>query len=138
LGEPLTYHAPGSDADKQVFEFFSRAATVLLPGGLLVFDVIVRGEPSLDARPWRAAEDWAVLVQTREEPRAGWLRREIQTFRKIGDGYRRGHETHHVRVFDAEVVGAALRERGFDVETATAYGKYLLAPRRLAFFCIRR
>lgn len=110
---------------------------MLRPGGLLVFDVIVRGEPSLDAKPWRAGEDWAVLVETREDPSSGWLRREIQTFRKIGDAYRRGHETHHVRVFDAKALGAALRERGFDVETAAAYGSYPLAPRRLAFFCSR-
>jgi SAM-dependent methyltransferase len=101
LSEPLTYHAPGSDADKRVLEFFSRAATLLRAGGLLVFDVIVRGEPSLDARPWRAGEDWSVLVETREDRSSGWLRREIQTFRKIGEGYRRGHETHHVRLFDA-------------------------------------
>jgi SAM-dependent methyltransferase len=81
LGEPLTYHTAGSDADKHVFAFFSRAASVLRPGGILVFDVIVRGEPSLDARPWRAGEDWAVLVETHEDPSSGWLRREIETFR---------------------------------------------------------
>ncbi|HEU4619877.1 MAG TPA: methyltransferase domain-containing protein [Gammaproteobacteria bacterium] len=141
LGEPLTYHDPGSDADTRVLDFFSRAAAVLGAGGLLVFDVIVRGEPSLDARSWRAGEDWAVLVETRGDASSGWLRREIQTFRRIGEGgadYRRGRETHHVRLFDADALAAALRERGFEVETARAYGRYDLATRRLAYICSRR
>lgn len=137
IGEPLNYHAAHSDAEKCVFAFFSQAAAVLRPGALLAFGVIVRGEPSLTARTWSAGDDWAVLVETTEDPSAGWLRREIRTFRRIGDAWRHGHETHHVRVFDSDAVRAALSRSGFDVRTATAYGTYTLAPRRLAFFCER-
>ncbi len=137
IGEPLNYHAAHSDAEKCVFAFFSQAAAVLRPGALLAFGVIVRGEPSLTARTWSAGDDWAVLVETTEDPSAGWLRREIRTFRRIGDAWRHGHETHHVRVFDSDAVRAALSRSGFDVRTATAYSTYTLAPRRLAFFCER-
>jgi SAM-dependent methyltransferase len=135
LGEPLNYHPPDGDAEARVFGFFSEAAAALRPSGLLVFDVIVRGEPSLTARRTSAGEDWAVLVRANEDSNAGRLRRDIRTFRRIGDGWRRGHETHHVRVFEADTLRAALLRSGFDVQTAAAYGSYRLAPRRIAFVC---
>ncbi|HEX7116587.1 MAG TPA: methyltransferase domain-containing protein [Steroidobacter sp.] len=134
IGEPLNYHSPGSDADELVRSFFKQAAASLRPGGVLAFDVIVRGKVSLDARTWSAGEDWAVLVETREQP-DGWVRREIETFVLRGQAYRRGHETHHVRLFDREKLTAALRAQGFDAQTSEFWGDYRLAPRRCAFLC---
>jgi len=64
LGEPLTYHAEGADADQLVSRFFQRVAEALPPGGMLIFDVIGLGEPPLSSRTWRSGEDWAVLVET--------------------------------------------------------------------------
>ncbi|HEX6999904.1 MAG TPA: methyltransferase domain-containing protein [Gammaproteobacteria bacterium] len=136
IGEPLNYHSPQSDADERVRGFFARAAAALRPGGMLAFDVIVRGDVSLDGRSWSAGEDWAVLVETSERA-DGWLRREIETFVRRGCAYRRGHETHHVRVFDREELAAALRATGFDVQTSGSWGAYRLAPRRCAFVCRR-
>lgn len=136
IGEVLNYHAPGSDADERVRGFILHAAKALRPGGILAFDVIVRGDASLDGRTWSAGEDWAVLVETREQP-DGWLRREIETFVLRGDAYRRGHETHHVRVFDREKLIAALRDAGFDVQISKFWRDYRLAPRRCAFLCQR-
>lgn len=136
IGEPLNYHLLQSDADERVRGFFARAAAALRAGGMLGFDVIVRGDTSLDGRNWSAGEDWAVLVETREQSE-GWLRREIQTFVLRGQAYRRGHETHHVRVFDREQLIAMLRETGFAVETSESWGSYRLAPRRCAFVCRR-
>ena len=137
IGEPLNYHLPQSDADERVRRFFAQAAAALRPGGLLAFDVIVRGDGALDGRSWAAGEDWAVLVETHERAH-GWLRREIETFVLRGDAYRRGHETHHVRVFDRDALGAALRSTGFDVQTSERWGDYRLAPRRCAFVCRRK
>jgi SAM-dependent methyltransferase len=42
LGEPLTYHAEGDDADLRVRQFFQRASAALPPGGVLIFDIIER------------------------------------------------------------------------------------------------
>jgi len=137
IGEPLNYHPPNRDAEARLGGFFVQAATALRPGGLLIFDVIVRGEPSLSARNWTAGDDWAVLAETIEDSTGGWLRREIQTFRRIGNGYRRRYETHHVRIFDPDALSAALLRAGFDVRSAITYGTYALAPRRVAFFCER-
>lgn len=137
IGEPLNYHSPQSNADERVREFFVRAAAALRPGELLAFDVIVRGTISLDGRNWSAGEDWAVLVEAREQP-DGWLCREIETFVLRGGAYRRGHETHYVRVFDREQLTTTLRDAGFEVRTSEFWRDYRLAPRRCAFICRRQ
>lgn len=50
IGEPLTYHVPTDDAEARLRRFFGHAGRALPKGGTLVFDLIVTGEPSLDAR----------------------------------------------------------------------------------------
>lgn len=136
LGEVLTYGS-GTDADESVERFFQRAAAVLPAGGMLIFDIIETGEPSLASRSWKAGEDWAVLVETTEDRAARRLIRDIQTFRRIGDLYRRGREVHTVRLFDTETLLGQLAECGFQVETAASYGEQPLAPRRRAFVATR-
>ncbi|MBA0087414.1 MAG: class I SAM-dependent methyltransferase [Acidobacteria bacterium Pan2503] len=64
VGEPLTYHAEGTDADGLISGFFQRVAQALPPGGVLIFDLIGLGEPSLAGRTWSSGDDWAVLVET--------------------------------------------------------------------------
>lgn len=129
LGEPLTYEPT------DVGRFFKRAAECLPQGGLLIFDVIETGEPSLNAKSWISGEDWAVGVETTEL--GNQLTRSIETFRRVGELYRRGREVHRVRLFDTKEVLTALAALGFSVETATAYGAQTLAQRRRAFFCTR-
>ena len=48
-GEPLTYHEH-SNPESRLRDFFHRAAAALPPGGLLIFDLIETGAPSLNAR----------------------------------------------------------------------------------------
>jgi len=139
VGEPLTYHAePGADADRRMQNFFRRAADVLPVGGMLIFDVIELGEPSLAGKSWSAGEDWAVLVETSEDRGSRALVRQIETFRRVDALYRRGHETHRVRLFDTQVLCDQLAAAEFEIETAQAYGALSLPPRRRAFFCTRR
>jgi SAM-dependent methyltransferase len=137
IGEPLSYHRRGSPADQHVAAFFVQAAAALRPGGILIFDVIVRGEPPLHAKTWSAGEDWAVLVEAIEDVQAGWLRRDLQFFRRLGDSWRRSKETHDVRVFDSDALRSGLIAAGFGVQAAETYGNYRLLPRRRAFVCER-
>jgi SAM-dependent methyltransferase len=138
IGEPLTYHAPGDDAETRVRTFFDNAGRALQAGGTLVFDLIVAGEPSLNARAWRAGPDWAVLSASEEDAERGRLTRHIETFRDVGgDSYRRRREVHHVRLFDRTAVTSWLEQAGFEAETATAYGSFELPRRRVAFFATR-
>jgi SAM-dependent methyltransferase len=137
LGESLTYHAESDDADLRISQFFHRASAVLPDGGVLIFDIIESGEPSLTGRFWSSGDDWAVLVDTTEDAASRTLVRSIQTFRRVGEFYRRGSEAHRVRLFDSEGLRDELAACGFDVETARGYGMQALGPRRRAFFASR-
>jgi SAM-dependent methyltransferase len=137
LGEPLTYHDQNDDADLRISRFFRRAATVLPPGGVLMFDIIECGQPSLTGQFWSSGDDWAVLADTGEDPPSRALVRNIQTFRRVGELYRRGCEVHRVRLFDSGKLRDELVACGFEVETAQAYGAQALAVRRRAFFAGR-
>jgi SAM-dependent methyltransferase len=138
LGEPLTYHDPSVDADTRLRDLFGRAARALAPGGFLIFDLIVTGEPTLANRGWTAGADWAVLFETSEDHAAARLHRRIETFREVGGGYRRGAETHEVRVFERDAIVAWLAAAGFDVEATPSYGPVPLPSRRMAFTARRR
>lgn len=137
LGETLTYHAELEKADDLVRGFFRRASEALPRGGLLIFDVIEAGEPSLSGRSWSAGDDWAVLVESDENQSTRSLVRSIETFRKIGSLYRRVREVHKVRLFETETLLGQLTFAGFATETAQFYGAQVLLPRRRAFFATR-
>jgi SAM-dependent methyltransferase len=137
VGEPLTYHDRDVDADRLVERFFRRVSDILPPGGMLIFDVIELGKPSLTGRFWSSGDDWAVMVDTTEDQSTRTLVRDIETFRRVGDLYRRGHEVHRVRLFDTQTLCDRLSSCGFTVETATSYGEQRLGPRRRAFFATR-
>lgn len=138
IGEPLTYHSPDAAAEGALQGFFRKAAAALAPGGLLIFDVIVTGSPSLDGRGYRTARDWALLYETTEDDTAPRLTRTIETFRRDGEHYRRATEIHHVRIFAENGVRAWLEGVRFDVEVARQYGAMPLLARRVAFFASLR
>jgi SAM-dependent methyltransferase len=138
IGEPLNYDYAGEAP--ALPPFFRRVRRALAPGGLFVFDVIVRGPgPSLSKRGFASGETWATLVETVENPARTMLVREITSFvRRAGEErYRRAHEVHRVRVLDTGAVASALRKSGFRVRVASSYGAHPLAVRRRAFLCRR-
>jgi len=137
LGEPLAYHAEGADAEFLVGSFFRAASDVLPAGGMLIFDVIELGGLSLAGRYWNSGEDWVVLAENEEDQSSRTLVRNIETFRQVGQFYRRGYAVHRIRLFDTATLLNQLAECGFSTETAQAYGTQKLAPRRRAFFSTR-
>ena len=137
LGETLSYHAEGTDADSLVQRFIQRVSGILPAGGIFIFDVVESGEPSMTGRFWNSGEDWAVLVEVQEERDSRTLIRNIETLRRVDQLYRRGREIHRLRVFDSAVICEQLAACGFATETAQAYGSQSLDPRRRAFFCTR-
>ena len=132
LGEGLNY-LPARGSAPAVGRLFRQIGRALPPGGVLIFDVLVRGREAPRSRHWQSGTDWAVLVQTREVRNRRRLTRSIITFRKIGAAWRRSEETHRVRVFSRAELAAALRRAGFSCRMTHRYGAYPLLPRRLAF-----
>jgi SAM-dependent methyltransferase len=137
VGEPLTYHSKTAGADSLVNGFFQRVADALPPGGILIFDVIGLGEPSLAGRSWHSGDDWAVLVETTENQTKRILVRNIEIFRRVRDAYRRSREVHNVRLFDISRLRNQLASYGFATETFQSYGTQQLPARRHAFIATR-
>jgi SAM-dependent methyltransferase len=134
LGEPFSYIPEGLDAPPPLSDLFARVAQALRPGGLFIFDLVVRsGQRPMTYRTWSEGEDWAVLVEVAEDLPASRLTREIVTFRRVGETWRRSHETHRVATYDRTGIGRELRRAGFSVRVSRKYGEYELPPRRLAF-----
>jgi SAM-dependent methyltransferase len=138
VGEPLTYHSDPTRADHDLNRFFTNAANALPAGGMLIFDVIGLGLPSLAARTWNTSEDWGLLIETTENQSTRTLVREIEIFRSVNDLYRRSREIHHVRLFEIMELCDQLASLGFSVETARSYGSQPLLPRRHALFATRQ
>jgi len=138
LGEGLNYVSPKESRAAPVARLFDRVARALRPGGMLLFDVMVREGPAMNGRSWRAGEDWVVLVEAEEDRSAHRLTRRITTFRRVGGHYRRTDETHRLRLFSQAGMASALRRAGFSVRVGNRYGKIKLLPRRLAFLALRR
>jgi hypothetical protein len=82
---------------------------------------------------WRAGDTWAVLVRISEAPKRRRLIRDIVTFRKTRDGYRRSQERHVLSVVTRSSVVRELRNSGFRVRVQPRYGRAPLPFRRLAF-----
>jgi len=137
VGEVLTYHAGSGEAEKLVTGFFQRCADALPVRGMLIFDVIGLGEPSLAARTWRSGDDWAVLVETTESLIDRTLVREVEVFRRTDGLYRRSREVHNVRLFEVKELCEQLACLGFETETTRSYGTQELPPRRHAVFATR-
>ena len=133
LGEVLCYRPP-RHALRDLDGLFRRVAAALRPGGLLVFDAMVRerGAP-MAYRTWTEGPGWAVLVDVVENRVDRSLTRDIITFRLIDGRYRRSREVHQLTVFDPADLGRALRRAGFAVATTPRIGGVALAPRRLGF-----
>lgn len=131
LGEPLAYIAPD---EPNPGSFGRRAFDALTPGGIFIFDVVLRdpAEP-MRYRAERQGTDWRVEVIVEEAPDRALLTRRIRIDRVTPSGTHTSEETHRLRIFDAGVLARTLREVGFEVRTSDSYGTYCLPPHRRAF-----
>ena len=139
IGEPLTYHAPGADADAVLAGFFQAAGSSLPAGGALCFDLIVAEGDPLDGRSFKSEGDWLVASETIEDRGARRLVRHVETFVREPEStaYRRRREAHHVRLFARDAVVESLHAAGFTLaEETRAVGSQALLPRRVLFIAI--
>jgi hypothetical protein len=90
----------------------------------------------------RPGKDWVVLAETEEDQGSRTLVRNIETFRRVDQFYRRGCEVHRIRLFDTAALLDRLTGGGeFSTETSQAYSTQQLALGGRAFFplaCHRR
>jgi SAM-dependent methyltransferase len=133
LGESLNYTFHGDDSTTRLDRLFARVARALVPGGVFLFDVLLREGKPLPAWHWRRGQDWAVLSATAESPARRAVIRRILIFRRSGGRWRLSLETHRVRPFARREVLQALRDAGLAAQSYRAYEDLALLPRRRAF-----
>ena len=111
---------------------FSAIYQALDSRGLFIFDCLTPGQIKKGTcrRHFTEGEDWAVLVEKREQPRTH-LTRRIVTYRAVGNGHRRMEEQHVLRLYRLSHVLRALRKSGFRVHYGHRYGQFNLGTRNL-------
>ena len=115
VGECLNYLFDARHSLPAIDKLFRRIHNALLPGGILLFDIAEPGRvgSSERRRGFTEAKDWAVLVESEEHEDNQTLTRRITSFRRVGSLYRRGHETHRLRLFPRESIKATLPRWAF-------------------------
>lgn len=131
IGEGIQYLQPNETKPHTLASLFHRVANALRPGGIFIFDAIVRPAKPIHYFYGRAGRDWAVCVEARQQ--GNLLVRDIVVFRKEQGTWRRSDEVHRAQMLDVEKITAALQTRGFAVQVARKYGTFELAPNRVAF-----
>jgi SAM-dependent methyltransferase len=139
IGECLNYLFDAGHSLPAIENLFRRIHEALKPGGILLFDVAEPGRVGGKGPREKFIDgaDWAVLVHSDEDRESQILTRRITTFRRIGRLYRRGHETHRLRLISRDTIKAILRPLGYRVRVLNEYGPLRL-PKGLVGFLARK
>jgi SAM-dependent methyltransferase len=130
LGDPFNY----LDGPQSIQRVFDKVFHALRPGGILVFDAREPATKPVEPRiAARVGENWACIARIEEDGAANSLVRDITTFRKVGNEYRRAREAHRLKVYPKRVTLRWLRDTGFRVRTFRSYGDYRLQQRQSAY-----
>jgi SAM-dependent methyltransferase len=123
LGECVNFLFDPKNSREELVRLFGRVYGALRSGGMFIFDVAEPGRSKAGPpQRCRQGEDWAVLVEVEEDPRAQRLTRRITSFRRVGKLYRRSEETHRLQLYRGAVLAQDLRRLGFRVRLRRGYG----------------
>ena len=139
MSEVLNYLFDAENEKLGLGRLFRRVHDALIPGGVLVFDVLGPGQvpPGARTKGFSVGEDWAVLSELEEDVEWGTMERRIVSFRKVGELYRRDEEVHRVRLYDPTMLSTELERAGFQVRTMRSYGDLPLSEGHTAFVARR-
>lgn len=102
-----------------------RIYDALVPGGLFIFDVAGPGRVVPSPRTNCVDhENWTIVHRATEH--GDTLTREIITFTRTGETYRRADERHVLRLYRPEDIMAALERVGFHATAIESYGAFML------------
>jgi SAM-dependent methyltransferase len=120
VGHPVSY----LDTEEQLTRAIVNMAQAVRPDGVVLFDIcdIAWGEARRDQAPgvW-FGDDW-LLVTRFSVPDRYTFRREITTFVRSDDAWRRDDETHDNVLVDTTQIPSLLARHGVDAETAERFG----------------
>lgn len=125
IGEIFCY----AFAERAGLEAFKRTMKTiydaLVPGGVFLFDVAGPGRVVPSPRTnFADNENWSIVHRATES--GATLTREIVTFVRDGDVYRRSDERHVLRLYRQADILAALAAAGFQATALDRYGAFTL------------
>ena len=96
VGECINYLFDSRNTKSSLTKLLRRIHKSLVPGGLFLFDIAEPGRvPGGNVgRNHFEGDGWALLVTNQENRRRRLLTRQITSFRRIGELYRRDEEVH--------------------------------------------
>lgn len=112
------------DSREDIAQALADLARAVRPGGLLAIDLMTeRFCEARDRTPLHAQvrDDWAIVTRF-SRPGPWRFDRDITTFRRVGDAWRRSDELHRNVTFEADAAVEVLRDCGFDVRVRSAFG----------------
>lgn len=123
VGEIFNYLFDDRNTRQTMGKVLRRIHSALVPGGVLIFDVAGPGRvPGRGPRQkYVTGDGWTVLVTAEEDQQRQTLTRQITSFRRVGDLYRRDEELHRLRLYRPAEVARQLRQIGFRVKPLAAY-----------------
>jgi len=140
VGECLNYRFDERHSPSKLTALFRRIHQALLPGGLFLGDVAVPGRVPGQGphKSFWEGQDWVVLVTAQENRNRKQLTREITSFRRVGDLYRRDHEIHHQRLLSRLELAQKLRKAGFRLRSLSGYGSLRFGRGHTGFLARKR
>jgi SAM-dependent methyltransferase len=129
LGEVFNYQFDPKNSLRTLRRVYQGVFDALTPQGLLVFDVGEPGRCKGRTQRFMEGNDWACLVEYRQDVARQQLTRRIVSFRKVGDSYRRQEEMHTQQLYPGTSIARMLRKLGFRVRLMRNYGDSPLPER---------
>lgn len=137
VSECLNYLFDPDNDHHTLVQLFNRIYKALIPGGVFLFDIAEPGQIEGKTKTFTQTDEWTVLVEKDEDKERGILTRQITSFRKVEENYRRSDEVHHQRLYKASDLAKELSQVGFQVEISDSYGQYSLPKAHAALVAIR-
>lgn len=138
-GEVLNYDIDRLHTPKQLRHFFQKAYDALVPGGLLLFDLIEAGLYGEKKQQQKMVESeaWTMFLDHIENETGTQLTRNITFFIKDvhQNTYQRFREIHQLRLFNRAEVMEMLNQTGFDATIKEGYGTFVLREKNYVVEC---
>lgn len=133
VGEILSYAtAKDNDSHAYICKLFERISDSLDANGIFIFDCL-GNKHDYSGNFIHEHAEFAIFVKVRVD--GDIISREIISFRRTRQNYKKSIELHHLRMFDEEYILALLKSFGFLVTKLEKYAQESILPGRIAFEC---
>lgn len=126
VGEVLNYACDARTGARARAALAERVQRALVPGGLFLGDVAGPGRRA--PREWHEGEGWVMCHEAARDDAAGILTRRIVTLARAGELWRRGEETHVLRLIEPSAWRAELASTGLRARILGGYDGVELPP----------